>query len=381
MRRSIRWCLEQGHRAVTRSVTGHRRQRLLRVAARRRGCVDAGDTTCGCSTSTRCRRPTRSSRVRARRHPRRGDGAGGASTASTSCSTTSPRCRSPGTRCCCARSTSTAPHPARRCARRRGRARSCTPRRARCSACPTANPVLPTTVPRPVEAYGHAKLAAEWACLDGRRARVSTSPIVRPRTILGHGRLGIFGILFDWIADGADVFVLGDGSNRYQFVHADDLAEVCLLAAGDASGPDDLQRRHRPVRHDARDARGAVRATPAPAPRCARCRPGRPPLAMRLQRRARHRPVRAVPLDDVLEVDVVRHRPRPRRARLEAGVLERRDVRRRATTGSCSTAPDSATARLPPPPSRRHRGATTPEAGDTSPPRRSVKAGKAGRTG
>ena len=30
--------------------------------------------------------------------------------------------------------------------------------------------------------------------------------------------------------------MLGDGSNRYQFVHADDLAEVCLLAA-DHAGP------------------------------------------------------------------------------------------------------------------------------------------------
>jgi nucleoside-diphosphate-sugar epimerase len=54
--------------------------------------------------------------------------------------------------------------------------------------------------------------------------------IVRPRTILGHGRLGIFGILFEWVADGADIFVLGDGANRYQFVHADDLADVCVLA-------------------------------------------------------------------------------------------------------------------------------------------------------
>ena len=60
--------------------------------------------------------------------------------------------------------------------------------------------------------------------------------IVRPRTILGHGRLGIFGILFEWIADGADPVVLGDGTNRYQFVHADDLAEACLLA-GERDGP------------------------------------------------------------------------------------------------------------------------------------------------
>ena len=94
---------------------------------------------------------------------------------------------------------------------------------------PAANPVLPTTVPSPVEVYGHAKLAAEWACLDAVSRGLDVT-IIRPRTILGHGRLGIFGILFEWVADGADVFVLGDGANRYQFVHADDLAEACLLA-------------------------------------------------------------------------------------------------------------------------------------------------------
>ncbi len=95
---------------------------------------------------------------------------------------------------------------------------------------PAVNPVLPSTVPSPVEAYGHAKLAAEWACLDAVSKGLDVT-IIRPRTILGHGRLGIFGILFDWVADGADVFVLGSGNNRYQFVHADDLADVCLLAA------------------------------------------------------------------------------------------------------------------------------------------------------
>lgn len=95
---------------------------------------------------------------------------------------------------------------------------------------PATNPVLPTTVPHPAEAYGAAKLAAEWACWRAAASGLDVT-IVRPRTILGHGRLGIFGILFDWIADGADPFVLGDGTNRYQFVHADDLAAVCLAAA------------------------------------------------------------------------------------------------------------------------------------------------------
>ena len=100
---------------------------------------------------------------------------------------------------------------------------------------PDSNPVLPTTVPKPQEAYGHAKLAAEWACLDACRNGLDVS-IVRPRTILGHGRLGIFGILFDWIADGADPIVLGSGANRYQFVHAEDLADACIAAAG-VAGP------------------------------------------------------------------------------------------------------------------------------------------------
>jgi len=101
---------------------------------------------------------------------------------------------------------------------------------------PTTNPVLVSSVPSPAEAYGHAKLAAEWACLDAARSGIDVS-IVRPRTILGHGRLGIFGILFDWVADGADPIVLGDGSNRYQFVHADDLADA-IIAAGASAGPD-----------------------------------------------------------------------------------------------------------------------------------------------
>jgi nucleoside-diphosphate-sugar epimerase len=100
---------------------------------------------------------------------------------------------------------------------------------------PDVNPVLPTTVPKPQEEYGHAKLAAEWACLAAASEGLDVS-IVRPRTILGHGRLGIFGILFDWIADGASPFVLGDGDNRYQFVHADDLADACVRA-GSRAGP------------------------------------------------------------------------------------------------------------------------------------------------
>lgn len=100
---------------------------------------------------------------------------------------------------------------------------------------PASNPVMPETPPSPVEAYGRAKLEAELVC----RAAVSRGldiTIIRPRTILGLGRLGIFGILFDWIADGVAVPVLGSGDNRYQFVHAHDLATACIAAAT-RSGP------------------------------------------------------------------------------------------------------------------------------------------------
>lgn len=101
---------------------------------------------------------------------------------------------------------------------------------------PAENPVLPTTAPRPVEAYGQAKWEAEQLCLAASRDGLDVT-IIRPRTILGHGRLGIFGILFDWIADGSDPFVLGKGDNVYQFVHAHDLAEACIAAAH-VEGPD-----------------------------------------------------------------------------------------------------------------------------------------------
>ena len=60
--------------------------------------------------------------------------------------------------------------------------------------------------------------------------------VVRPRTILGPGRLGIFQILFEWIYQGRNIPVLSGGRNRYQFVHANDLVEALVLAAN-VKGP------------------------------------------------------------------------------------------------------------------------------------------------
>ncbi len=100
---------------------------------------------------------------------------------------------------------------------------------------PEANPVTEQTPPRPMEAYGRAKLEGEWLC-QAAATRGLDATIIRPRTIVGHGRLGIFAILFDWVADGVDVLVFDGGSNVYQFVHAADLARACILA-GQRPGP------------------------------------------------------------------------------------------------------------------------------------------------
>jgi nucleoside-diphosphate-sugar epimerase len=95
---------------------------------------------------------------------------------------------------------------------------------------PRSNPVTEETPPSPAEDYGRAKLAGEAICRAAAENGLDVS-IIRPRTILGHGRLGVVQILFDWIERGLDVPVLGGGNNRYQFVHSDDLAWACVAAS------------------------------------------------------------------------------------------------------------------------------------------------------
>jgi len=103
---------------------------------------------------------------------------------------------------------------------------------------PASNPVTEETVPAPREEYGRAKLAGEQLCREFAARGLDVS-IVRPRTIMGPGRLGIFQVLFEWIFEGKNIPVLNGGRNRYQFVHGDDLVEALILAANH-SGSDDF---------------------------------------------------------------------------------------------------------------------------------------------
>jgi nucleoside-diphosphate-sugar epimerase len=95
---------------------------------------------------------------------------------------------------------------------------------------PKKNPVTEDDTPTPGENYGKAKLDGEKLCMHYANKGLDVT-IIRPRTIIGHGRLGIFQILFEWIRGGYNIPVLGKGDNTYQFVHADDLASASILAS------------------------------------------------------------------------------------------------------------------------------------------------------
>ena len=100
---------------------------------------------------------------------------------------------------------------------------------------PAYNPVSEITIPRPIEDYGQAKLDGEKTCLRFKGKMKVT--IIRPRTILGNGRLGIFQILFEWVYLNQNIPVFDGGNNIYQFIHCDDLANACIKAVEEkASG-------------------------------------------------------------------------------------------------------------------------------------------------
>jgi nucleoside-diphosphate-sugar epimerase len=86
--------------------------------------------------------------------------------------------------------------------------------------------------------YGESKIEAEEVCRAFMR-RGLDCVILRPKTFVGPERLGVFEILFDWIREGRRIYVLGDGSNRYQLLAVDDLVAAILLAASKRAAKDE----------------------------------------------------------------------------------------------------------------------------------------------
>ena len=94
---------------------------------------------------------------------------------------------------------------------------------------PEIMPITNDTAREPIEIYGRAKKAGEELVMAAM-AEGFPACIIRPRTIIGTGRLGIFQILFEWIKDGANIYTIGKGEGLFQFVHADDLADTSSLS-------------------------------------------------------------------------------------------------------------------------------------------------------
>jgi nucleoside-diphosphate-sugar epimerase len=78
--------------------------------------------------------------------------------------------------------------------------------------------------------YGESKIEAEHVCLEFARRGLEVV-IVRPKTFIGPERLGVFEILFDWVHDGRRIYMLGDGTNRYQLLAVEDLVEAVVRSA------------------------------------------------------------------------------------------------------------------------------------------------------
>jgi UDP-glucose 4-epimerase len=90
-------------------------------------------------------------------------------------------------------------------------------------------PVTEADAPAPCELYGQSKWEGERILAD-YADRFSTTSIRCP-TIIDEGRLGLLAILFEFIADGKKVWIVGRGDNRYQFIYAADLIAAMLRAA------------------------------------------------------------------------------------------------------------------------------------------------------
>jgi nucleoside-diphosphate-sugar epimerase len=78
--------------------------------------------------------------------------------------------------------------------------------------------------------YGDSKIEAEQITREFGRRGLETV-ILRPKTFLGPERLGVFEILFDWVREGRRIYVLGDGTNRYQLLAVADLVEAVVRSA------------------------------------------------------------------------------------------------------------------------------------------------------
>jgi nucleoside-diphosphate-sugar epimerase len=95
---------------------------------------------------------------------------------------------------------------------------------------PKVHPLVETAPLQGVGPYGESKIAAERLC-EAFRSEGLCVPVLRPKTFIGQGRLGVFQILYDWVASGRRIPMIGSGENRYQLLEVEDLVDAVYRAA------------------------------------------------------------------------------------------------------------------------------------------------------
>ena len=94
---------------------------------------------------------------------------------------------------------------------------------------PRELPVRADTALAPFEPYGRSKAAAD-GLVAGRRRDGQAVASLRPRTLLGAGRLGLFDVIFSRIQAGKTVPIFGRGENRVQMCDVEDFCAAALAA-------------------------------------------------------------------------------------------------------------------------------------------------------
>lgn len=94
---------------------------------------------------------------------------------------------------------------------------------------PDTLPYTEKTPPHPLEMYGKSKIAAEKELAKYKSELDIT--ILRCPVISGTGRLGLQAILFGFIAENKNVYLLGKGDNIFQFVDVEDVCQALELAS------------------------------------------------------------------------------------------------------------------------------------------------------
>lgn len=94
---------------------------------------------------------------------------------------------------------------------------------------PRKHPILESDPRVGVGPYGEAKIEAEKICEEYRMRTKTCVCVIRPKTFIGTGRLGVFQILFDWVESGVKIPVFGNGKNRYQLLDVRDLCDAIEL--------------------------------------------------------------------------------------------------------------------------------------------------------